>query len=98
MSTGKDLPIGATKVIAAGTAGKDFLRATVMITPPFSESSAEDDATLLLRWPSTVIRWLKGKDRNFYVQLHAEPVRYAGKDGKCVDGPQRNESFTNRKL
>jgi hypothetical protein len=85
MSTERGLPIAATKVIATGSAGKDFLRATVMLTPPTNNSSAADDAKLLSQWPSTVIQWLRSKEQNFYLRVRAEPVRYAGTDGRCVN-------------
>jgi hypothetical protein len=54
------------KVVAAGRAGENMLRATVMLTP------RDDPPTGPLKnWPSTILRWLKGNDWQFCLTFDA---------------------------
>lgn len=72
--------IAIAKVIAAGSAGDDWLRATILLTPSYPADSADS----LARWPSQMINWLRHKK---ILRLQVQPVTYTGAEGNCAALP-----------
>jgi hypothetical protein len=73
-------PVATARVIAAGCTSDGRLRATVMLTPSYSQ----DDRARLGKWPSSIIRWLRAPEREWKFTLSVDWIQHTESAEGCI--------------